>query len=51
MGRDIREFFEKGREDITGTDFIHSARSAGLVETTVCRVSDTMTGQRFRKHS
>ena len=48
-GNDVWVFFEKGRKDVTGTDVIHGARTAGLIDTKVCRVSDTMTGQRFRK--
>ncbi len=48
-GLDIWVFFEKGRKDVTATDVIMRGRVLGLTDTKVCRVSDTMTGQRFRK--
>ena len=48
-GDDVWVFFEKGRKDVTGTDVIRCARAVGLIDTKVCRVSESMTGQRFRK--
>lgn len=48
-GQDLWIVFEKGRRDVTGTDVIQRGRTAGLTDTKVCRVSETLTGQRFRK--